>query len=163
MKSQQPAASLHKALSIQGSVTPKQLIHWQTIEDLAKLGSRVLQDPPDSISAVTYNDETISTFHRDQPANASCAILTAITEGIMDTLTLSQADTRRLEKLAHEAGRTPGEVLKHVLRDGFEATESAIKTVKARMRSNERVPHEEAMQQLDNLIEHHVRNEKQAA
>lgn len=81
----------------------------------------------------------------------------------MDTLTLSQADTRRLEKLAFEAGRPPREVLKHVLRDGFEATESAIKTVKARMHSNARVPHEEAMQQLDKLIEHHVRNEKQAA
>jgi predicted transcriptional regulator len=84
-------------------------------------------------------------------------------EDIMDTLTLSQADTRRLEKLAHEAGRTPKDVLKHVLRDGFDATEYAIKAVKARMQSVERVPHEDAMQQLDNLIEHHARHEKQAA
>ena len=53
-------------------------------------------------------------------------------EDIMDTLTLSQTDTRRLEKLAHEAGRTPGEILKHVLRDGFDATEYAVKTVKSR-------------------------------
>ena len=81
----------------------------------------------------------------------------------MDTLTLSQADTRRLEKLAHEAGRTPKDVLKHVLRDGFEATEYAVKTVKARMQGDERVSHDDAMQQLDNLIERHVRNEKQAA
>ena len=43
----------------------------------------------------------------------------------MDMLTLSQADTRRLEKLAQAAGRTPRSVLKHVLRDGFEATEHA--------------------------------------
>ena len=50
-------------------------------------------------------------------------------EGIMDILTLSQADTRRLEKLAHAAGRTPKDVLKHVLRDGFDATEYAIKAV----------------------------------
>ena len=78
----------------------------------------------------------------------------------MDTLTLSQADTRRLEKLAHEAGRSSKDVLKHVLRDGFDATEYAIKAVKARMQSVERVPHEDAMRQLDNLIEHHVRNEK---
>jgi len=84
-------------------------------------------------------------------------------EDIMDTLTLSQADTRRLEKLAHEAGRTSKDVLKHVLRDGFDATEYAIKAVRARMQSVERVPHEDAMQQLDNLIERHARNEKKAA
>lgn len=81
----------------------------------------------------------------------------------MDTPTLSQADTRRLEKLAHEAGSTPREVLKHVLRDGFDATEYAIKAVKARMQSIGRVPHEDAMQQLDNLTERHARKEKQAA
>ena len=67
----------------------------------------------------------------------------------MDTLLLSQADTRRLEKLAHTASCTPKDVLKHVLRDGFEATEYAVKTVRARMQSVERVSHENAMQQLD--------------
>ena len=81
----------------------------------------------------------------------------------MHTLTLSQADTRRLEKLAQEAGRTPKEVLKYVLRDGFDATEYAVKAVRARMQSVERVSHEDAMQQLDNLTKHHARNEKQAA
>ena len=81
----------------------------------------------------------------------------------MSTLTLSRADTRRLERLAGEAGRTPEDVLKYVLRDGFDATEYAIKTVRTRMQSAERVSHEDAMQQLDSMIEHHVRNEKQAA
>lgn len=81
----------------------------------------------------------------------------------MDALTLSQTDTRRLEKLAHEAGRSPKDVLKHVLRDGFDATEYAIKAVKARMQNAGRVSHDDAMQQLDSLIEHRVRNEKQAA
>jgi len=81
----------------------------------------------------------------------------------MDTLNLSQADTRRLQKLANEAGRAPREMLKYVLRDGFDATEYAIKAVRARMQSVERVPHEDAMQQLDKMIELHVRNEKQAA
>lgn len=81
----------------------------------------------------------------------------------MTTLTLSQADARRLEKLAKEAGRTPKDVLKYVLRDGFDATEYAIKAIKVRMQSVERVPHENAMQQLDNLLEHHAGNEKQAA
>jgi len=70
----------------------------------------------------------------------------------MDILTLSQADTRRLEKLAHDAGRTPKDVLKHVLRDGFDATEYAIKAVKVRMQSTERVSHEAAMRQIDNVI-----------
>ena len=81
----------------------------------------------------------------------------------MTTLTLSQTDARRLERLANDAGRTPEDVLKHVLRDGFDATEYAIMAVKARMQSVERVPHKDAMQQLNNMIEHHARNEKQAA
>jgi len=70
----------------------------------------------------------------------------------MDILTLPQADTRRLEKLAHDAGRTPKDVLKHVLRDGFDVTEYAIKAVKVRMQSTERVSHEAAMRQIDNVI-----------
>jgi hypothetical protein len=67
-------------------------------------------------------------------------------------LTLSQCDTRRLEKLAQAAGRTPRSVLKHVLRDGFEATEYAVLTVTSRMQTNQRVAHEDAMQQLDRMI-----------
>lgn len=81
----------------------------------------------------------------------------------MTTLTLSKTDAHRLERLANEAGRAPEDVLKHVLRDGFDATEYAIMAVKARMQSAERVSHKDAMQQLDNMIEHHARNEKQAA
>lgn len=81
----------------------------------------------------------------------------------MDLLTLSQADTRRLEKLAQAAGRTPRSVLKHVLRDGFEATERAVGAVTSRMQSNQRVAHEDAMQQLDRMIQTHGRNKKKAA
>jgi glucose-6-phosphate-specific signal transduction histidine kinase len=61
------------------------------------------------------------------------------------TLTPPQTDVRRLEKLANEAGRTPEDVLKHVLRDGFDATEYAIMAVKTRMQSVERVSHRDAM------------------
>jgi len=50
-----------------------------------------------------------------------------------------------------------------VLRDGFDATEYAIMAVKTRMQSVDRVSHKDAMLQLDNLIEHHARIEKQAA
>lgn len=81
----------------------------------------------------------------------------------MDTLTLSQADTRRLEKLALAAGRTPRAVLKYVLRDGFDATEHAVQATVARMQTDKRISHQEAMQQLDRLIEQHGRSKKKAA
>lgn len=69
----------------------------------------------------------------------------------MDLLTLSQTDTRRLEKLAQAAGRSPRSVLKHVLRDGFEATEYAVSAVTSRMQTSQRVAHEETMLQLDQM------------
>lgn len=81
----------------------------------------------------------------------------------MNMHTLSQADTRRLEKLAQAAGRTPRSVLKHVLRDGFEATEYAVRAVTSRMQTNQRVAHEQAMQQLDEMIQAHGRDKKKAA
>lgn len=81
----------------------------------------------------------------------------------MDTLALSQTDTRRLEKLALAAGRTPRAVLKHVLRDGFAATEDAVQKTVARMRSGKRVEHQKAMLQLDRMIGHHGRDKKKAA
>ena len=81
----------------------------------------------------------------------------------MDTLTLSQADTRRLEKLAQIAGRTPRTVLKYVLRDGFDATEHTVQMTVARMQTDKRIPHQEAMQQHDHLFEQHGHNKKKAA
>ena len=41
----------------------------------------------------------------------------------MKPLALSPADQRRLEKLARDAGRTPAQTLKFVLRDGFDFCE----------------------------------------
>ena len=81
----------------------------------------------------------------------------------MNLLTLSQADTRRLERLAQAAGRSPRSVLKHVLRDGFEATEQAVHAVTARMQTNRRIAHEDAMQQLDQMVQAHGRSKKKAA
>ncbi|MBU0622898.1 MAG: hypothetical protein KJ795_13755 [Gammaproteobacteria bacterium] len=75
----------------------------------------------------------------------------------MDMLTLSQADTRRLEKLAQATGRTPRSVLKHVMRDGFEATEHSVHAVTSRMQTNQRITHNAAMQQLDQMIQTHGR------
>lgn len=45
--------------------------------------------------------------------------------------TLSQADLRRLEKLAMAAGRTPRAMLRFVLRDGFPETERVVRAVQA--------------------------------
>ena len=80
----------------------------------------------------------------------------------MDALALPQTDTRRLEKLALATGRTPRAVLKHVLRDGFAATEDAVQKTVTRMQSGKRVAHQEAMLQLDRMVEHHGHNKKKA-
>ncbi|HEU0187627.1 MAG TPA: hypothetical protein VFR06_07020 [Gallionellaceae bacterium] len=80
----------------------------------------------------------------------------------MEAITLSQADTRKLEKLAQIAGRTPRALLKYVLRDGFEATEQAILKTTGRMRSDSRLAHQQAMSQLDRLIAGHGHKKKAA-
>ena len=81
----------------------------------------------------------------------------------MNTLNLSVTDTRRLERLAQAAGRTPRSVLKYVLRDGFEATEYAVDAVRARVQSSQRITHEDAMQRIDQMIQAHGRDKKKAA
>ena len=42
-------------------------------------------------------------------------------------LAVPTAISRRIEKLAKDAGRTPAQMLKFVLRDGLERTEYAVK------------------------------------
>ncbi len=42
------------------------------------------------------------------------------------TLAIPVVTSRRIEKLAAEAGRTPAQMLKFVLRDGLEYTEYAV-------------------------------------
>jgi len=81
----------------------------------------------------------------------------------MDALTLSQTDMRRVERLAHDAGRAPRAVLKFVLRDGFEATERAIKAVRSRMADGTRIAHADAMRELDAMTATHSRAKKKAA
>ena len=77
--------------------------------------------------------------------------------------TLSQADQRRLEKLAKAAGCTPQQALRFVLRDGFEATERTVKLVAARMKKGRTIPHEEVKEQADALIAAYVQKKKKAA
>jgi len=47
----------------------------------------------------------------------------------MQTLTLTAAERRRVERLAHEAKRTPRAMLRFVLRDGFEYCSYVVKSV----------------------------------
>lgn len=77
--------------------------------------------------------------------------------------TLSQADQRRLDKLAKAAGRTPQQALRFVLRDGFEVTERTVKLVAGRMKKGRTIPHGEVKQRLDALIAGHARKKKKAA
>lgn len=45
------------------------------------------------------------------------------------TIALPTRLSRRIEKLAQEAGRTPDEMLKFVIRDGLEYCEYAVKAI----------------------------------
>ncbi|WIM05061.1 MAG: hypothetical protein OHM77_10185 [Candidatus Nitricoxidivorans perseverans] len=47
----------------------------------------------------------------------------------MNTLALSAHLSRRIEKLAQAAGRTPASMLRFVIRDGLEYCEYAVKAV----------------------------------
>lgn len=72
---------------------------------------------------------------------------------------LSQADLRRLEKLAAAAGRTPRAMLKYVLRDGFlemERVVAAITRGRADVAVGRTVSHEEVMRRGSDLIHRHA-------
>lgn len=47
----------------------------------------------------------------------------------MEGAVLTGADLNRLEILAHEAGRSPQDMLGYVLRDGFEYCEHVVRSV----------------------------------
>ncbi len=80
----------------------------------------------------------------------------------MTALALSQADMKRLERLANEAGRTPRALFRFVLRDGFDETERTIKAVRARMHSGTTLEHADAMKQLDALLSSNAQSKKAA-
>ena len=56
----------------------------------------------------------------------------------MDQPTLTQAQQRRLLKLAREAGRTPQSMLRFVLQDGFGYCDYVVRAVGAGINSIER-------------------------
>ncbi len=61
---------------------------------------------------------------------------------------LTQAQQRRLVKLAREAGRTPQSMLRFVLRDGFEQCEDdvqAARVAEVEISRSGTVPHQQVM------------------
>ncbi|MEQ1882643.1 MAG: hypothetical protein ABL878_16930 [Burkholderiales bacterium] len=72
----------------------------------------------------------------------------------------------RLEKLAEESGRTPQQMLRIVLRDGFEYTEDAVQKIKRGLKQAERgevVFHDQAMKTVRSTIEKHAAKRKKVA
>ena len=83
----------------------------------------------------------------------------------MTTVTLSAADTERLEKLAAVAGSTPQKMLKHVLRDGFEYSERVVRSVNAGLAdvaAGRVISHDQVMDKISATIEKHARKKKAA-
>jgi hypothetical protein len=81
---------------------------------------------------------------------------------------LNEAQQRRLEKLARNAGRSPAETLKFVLRDGFEFCEWEARESRAADEETRRrgvVPDHEARRQARRVIDaaHGRRRTRKAA
>jgi predicted transcriptional regulator len=85
----------------------------------------------------------------------------------MPTLLLNSAQQRRLKKLAREAGRTPEQTLRFVLRDGFDFCEWEVRgslAAESDAMRNGTIPNDEVQRQVSTLIESaHARRRKQAA
>lgn len=74
----------------------------------------------------------------------------------MKPLALSPAQNRRLQKLAHDAGRTPGQTLKFVLRDGFDFCEWEVRETSASQADVKRrgtIPDEHVQRDAQRIID----------
>ena len=91
------------------------------------------------------------------------------TEAILpQTFALTHPQRRRLEKLAHDAGRTPAETFRFVLRDGFEFCEWEVRESRAAdddARRRGAVTHEDAGRRARQVIDaaHARRRSRKAA
>jgi hypothetical protein len=75
---------------------------------------------------------------------------------LTQTFTLTHPQRRRLEKLAREAGRTPAETFRFVLRDGFEFCEWEVRESRAadaETKKNGAVRHEDARHRARQVID----------
>jgi predicted DNA-binding protein len=74
----------------------------------------------------------------------------------MTPVSLSPAQQRRLERLAKDAGRTSGQMLKFVLRDGFEYCEWQVReslTSDAEAKHLGATAHETVMREAQDMID----------
>lgn len=81
-------------------------------------------------------------------------------------LALTQAQQRRLEKLALEAGRTPQSMLRYVLRDGFEQCEddvAAARNAESEMARFGTVPHGRIAREARAVTSRHARAQRRQA
>jgi predicted transcriptional regulator len=85
----------------------------------------------------------------------------------MPTLLLNSAQQRRLKKLARDAGRTPEQILRFVLRDGFDFCEWEVResiAAESEAMRNGTIPNDEVHRRVSTLIESaHAQRRKQAA
>jgi len=85
----------------------------------------------------------------------------------MSTLLLNPTQQRRLKKLAQDAGRTPEQTLRFVLRDGFDFCEWEVRESQAGESEAARhgtISNEDVQRRAGTLIESaHARRRKQAA
>lgn len=84
----------------------------------------------------------------------------------MPAFALSQAQQRRLERLAREAGRSPQAMFRFVLRDGFELCEQDVKAAIAAEEEAGRagtVPHAQVMQEAHAIVARHARAPRRKA
>lgn len=71
-------------------------------------------------------------------------------------MALTPAQQRRLEKLARDAGRTPTQALKLVLRDGFDACEWDMRESRAadeEVRRKGTIPNEQVQRDAQRIID----------
>ena len=85
----------------------------------------------------------------------------------MSTLLLSPNQQRRLKKLARDAGRTPEQTLRFVLRDGFDFCEWEVReslAAESDAAQHGTIPNDEVQRRASLLIESaHARRRRQAA
>jgi predicted transcriptional regulator len=82
------------------------------------------------------------------------------------SLVIPKAQAARLERLAEEAGRSPKQMLRFVLRDGFDYTEEAVRKIKQGLGQagrRELISHSQAMKTARSTIEKHAIKRKKAA
>lgn len=76
---------------------------------------------------------------------------------------LTESQFKRIEKLASDAGRTVKQIMPHVLKHGLLELERVVKSVKRSivdLDSGRTLSHQQAMQDLDKILEKY---EKKAA